>query len=188
MNQETSNPKDYQVVSFHNDTDFRFTPEMGCMYSGRTINDTTGEPGIGAGVTMTVPYHIGHQLAINLAKAVMLKGAPSKDVANSPQGISLWSDSGLENLKNSFLKDLYSEEKPKSVSQADMLIAKIAELNKLEERLNAKLGETTVKDETVTENPSVYLDKAEVIAELTKREIKFDARKSKAELEKLLVA
>ena len=187
MNQETSNPKDYQVVSFHNDTDFRFTPEMGCMYSGRAINDTTGEAGIGAGVTMTVPYHIGHQLAINLAKVVMLKGAPTKDVANSPQGISLWSEPGLENLKNSFLVELYSEERPKEQSQAEMLIAKIAELNKLEARLNAKLGETTdVVESDVTSGG--YKDKAEVIAELTKREIKFDARKNKAELEKLLVA
>ena len=191
MNQETSNPKDYQVVSFHNNTDFRFTPEMGCMYSGRAINDMTGEAGIGAGVTMTVPYHIGHQLALNLAKAVMVKGAPIKDAADKPQGVSLWSDSGLENLKNSFLKELYSEEKPKDVSASDLLIAKIAELNKLEERLNAKLGETTVKDEAVKDEAATtgaYLDKAEVIAELTKREIKFDARKSKAELEKLLVA
>jgi hypothetical protein len=32
----------------------------------------------------------------------------------------------------------------------------------------------------------VFLDKKEVIEELTKREIKFDARKSKADLEKLL--
>ncbi len=185
MNQETSNPKDYQVVSFHNATDFRFTPEIGCMYSGRAINDTTGQSGIGAGITMTVPYHIGHQLAINLAKAVMIKGAPVTDAKDKPQGVSLWSDTGLENLKNSFLKELYSEEKPKDMSQADILIAKIAELNKLEERLNAKLGEPEVKSE---EPSGAYLDKAEVIAELTKREIKFDARKSKAELEKLLVA
>lgn len=188
MNQETSNPKDYQVVSFHNSTDFRFTPEMGCMYSGRAINDMTGEAGIGAGVTMTVPYHIGHQLALNLAKAVMVKGAPIKDAADKPQGVSLWSETGLENLKKSFIKELYSEERPKEQSQAEVLIAKIAELNKLEERLNAKLGEVTTKDEVVTESSEAYRDKAEVIAELTKREIKFDARKNKAELEKLLVA
>jgi len=182
MNTENTNPKDYQVVSFHNSETFRFTPEMGCMYNGRAINDLTGEPGIGPGETMQLPYHIGHQLAQNLAKAVLLRGAP-KDAKDTPQGVSIWSETGLETLKNSYFKELYAEQRPKAQSQADLLIAKIEELNKLEARLNEKLNGDSGKEEVKT---SSYKDKSEVIAELTKREIKFDARKSKAELEKLL--
>lgn len=41
-------------------------------------------------------------------------------------------------------------------------------------------------DAPVLESPQVFKDKAEVIAELTKRGISFDARKTKIELQKLL--
>lgn len=46
---------------------------------------------------------------------------------------------------------------------------------------------TPIVQVTPPTGPIVYKDKAEVIAELNKRGLKFDARKSKADLEKLLV-
>lgn len=180
MNEQHSNPNEYKVVSFHNSTDFRFTPEMGCMYNGRAVNGADNEPGIAAGETRLMRYDMGQQLALNLAKAVMLRSAPKIDVANAPQGVSLWSEDGLQKLKASFVSEVYSEERPKAMSEADMLFQKMEELNKLQAKLEQKLGEV----ETTTN--SNYQDKAEVIAELEKRGIQHDKRKNKAELEKLL--
>ena len=57
------------------------------------------------------------------------------------------------------------------------------------EKLNdtpAKNEEVATETEPKTTEPATYSDKADVIAELEKRNIKFDARKSKAVLEKLL--
>lgn len=196
-NQPVSNPKDFQVVSFHNSTDFGFTPDMGCMYDGRAINHPSGGPGIPAGQSMTLPYHIGHRLAVNLAKMVMVRGAattPQLDAQGNPMIKSLWDDKGLETLKNTFITDLYSEEKPATESQTDILMAKVEALNKMVLDMQGSKQESPVKDEVVVSSgetvtaSGVYQDKAEVIAELTKRGVKFDARKNKAELEKLLVA
>lgn len=192
-NPQVSNPKDFQVVSFHNSTEFGFTPEMGCMYDGRAINGKTGAPGIDAGETVILPYHIGHQLALNLAKIAIVKTAPAIDPAGIPTGVPLWDKSRLDGLKNSYLTDLYIEEKPVAMTQTDLLMQKVEEYRKLTEDLVAKLGnsqpETTkVEDLSVTNtvSPKAFQDKQEVIAELTKRDIKFDARQNKANLEKLL--
>lgn len=184
MNEQQPNPNEYKVVSFHNSTDFRFTPEMGCMYNGRAVNGADNEPGIAAGETRLMRYDMGQQLALNLAKAVMLRSAPKTDVANAPQGVSLWSEDGLQKLKASFVSEVYSEERPKAMSEADMLFQKMEELNKLKDKLEQRLAETEPKE--VTSGNSDYQDKAEVIAELEKRGIQHDKRKNKAELEKLL--
>lgn len=187
-NQPVSNPKDFQVVSFHNSTGFNFTPEMGCMYDGRAINGPSGGPGIRAGETMTLPYHIGHRLAINLAKAVMLRGASEKplvDAQGNPMIKSLWDDKGLEDTKNTFLTDLYSEDKPANPSQTDILMEKVEALNKMV--LDLKGEKPSVVAETAgVPSKVIYQDKAEVITELDKRKVVYDKRKSKAELEKLL--
>jgi hypothetical protein len=180
---QVSNPKDFLVVTFHNNTDFGFTPDMGCMYDSRPINGVSGTPGIGAGESITVPYHIGHRIATNLAKAVLTREAPAVDKAGIPTGVPLWDTAKLESLKNSFITELYSEAKPIAMSQTDQLMARVEALNKTVEGLVGK-------KEVVAEAPKTgltYQDKAEVIAELTKRGIKFDARSNKATLEKLLV-
>lgn len=186
--QENSNPKDLTVVSFHNSTDFDFTPEMGCMYDGRPINDISGSAGIKAGETMVLPYHVGHQLAINLAKRV-LNTSPSAtvDKAGIPTGVPVWSADRLEEEKNKYLKDLYQEEKPVAQNQTDALMAKVEEYKGMVDKLLAK--DSTISSEQSSEANSMtaYQDKQEVIAELEKREIKFDRRSSKESLEKLLV-
>ena len=187
-----TNPKDYSVVSFHNATDFTFTPEMGCMYDGRAINGLTGSICINAGETITLPYHIGHRLATNLAKIVMVRGAigtPQLDAMGQPIVKSIWDETALENLKNSFLTELYSEAKPATMSETDKLMAKVEEYKQMVDTLIKKdevIPIVEVKNLDTT-GSTTYLDKAEVIAELTKRNIKFDARKNKAELEKLIV-
>ena len=184
MNPNNSNTNDFKVVSFHNNTDFVFTAEMGCMYDSRPINGRTGL-GIDVGETMTLPYHIGHQLALNLAKVAMLRVAPAVDKAGIPTGEPLWSDTKLEALKNSFLAELYSEQKPIAVSETDKLMAKVEEYKKMVDSLiSSKEEDKTPETESA---PKTFLDKQEVIAELEKRGIKHDKRLSKDILEKLIV-
>lgn len=198
---QTQNPKDFQVVSFHNSELFGFTPEMGCMYDGRPINGKTGAPGIDAGETVILPYHIGHQLATNLAKISMLKGSgdvQAVDAQGNPMIKAIWDTVKLENLKNSYLKDLYVEDKPIAMSQTDLLMKKVDEYKAMVEKLLPKSEEAEVTKVEVVEQietqsevaPSsekkIYLDKQEVMAELEKRGIKHDKRANKENLEKLL--
>lgn len=181
------NPNDYKVVSFHNSTEFGFTPEMGCMYDGRAINGKQGSPGIDAGETVVLPYHIGHQLAINLAKRVLnTSPAASVDPKGIPTGVPIWSAERLEQEKIKFLTDLYTEEKPVAQSETDKLMAKVEEYKAMVDKLLPKIEKVTVVPSTVTAQQS-FSDKQEVLAELEKRGIKHDKRANKANLEKLLV-
>lgn len=189
------NPKDDVIVTFHNTTDFGFTPEMGCMYDGRPINGAHGAPGFEPGESKLLPYHIGHRLAINLAKRVLnTSPAATVDPAGIPTGVPIWSETKLQELANTFIKEEYADAKPVAMSETDKLMAKVAELEKfVKENVGNKpeLASQTpsevpsVGTETKTQ-PKVYLDKQEVIAELEKRGIAHDKRKNKADLEKLL--
>ena len=132
-NPQVSNPNDFKVVEFHNKTDFTFTPEMGCMFDGRPISGITGAPGINGGESLTVPYHVGHRLAENLAKIVMVRRAPTVDAAGIPTGVPLWDTTALQDLKGSFLTELYTEQKPIAQNETDRLMAKIDEFKKLAE-------------------------------------------------------
>lgn len=213
MNQPSSNPNDFKVVELHNSTDFDFTPDMGCMFDSRPISGVRIAAGIAAGETVMLPYHVGHRLAVNLAKAVLTRQAPKVDPQGVPTGVPLWSAERLEELKNSFLKDKYSEAKPIGMTETDRLMAKVEEYKQLVEKALAQPGAVPtapaptpapatapvapapsatdpvantpeVKDPEVPK--VVFQDKAEVIAELEKRNIQHDKRKSKADLEKLL--
>lgn len=181
--QEVSNVNDLKVVSFHNSESFDFTPEFGCMYDGRPVNGKSGAPGIQAGETVLLPYHVGNRLATNLAKRVFnTSKAATVDPQGIPTGVPIWNETMLQERANTYLTDMYSEEKPIAQSETDVLMAKVEALNKMVEDLAAK--DSSVKG-SVAES-SDYQDKQEVITELEKREIAHDKRKSKAELEKLL--
>ena len=174
-------PNDFKVVEFFNHTDLDFTPELGAMYDSRPLF-------VGAGEKRQFPYHIGHRLAMNLAKAVLIKGAPVHDPKdNNPVGKPLWSDEGIDKLAKSFITELYSEDKPIIQSETDRLMAKVAELEKM---MNEKLGKNVATSEIqplqAIKSEKTYSDKAEVIAELEVRGIKFDRRSSKDTLIKLL--
>lgn len=210
------NPNDYKVVEFRNGTDFAFTPEMGAMFDGRPIFGITGAPEINPGESLTLPYHVGNLLATNLAKAVMVRQAPIDDDSTISRGSlvkPLWSTERLEELKKSFIKELYSEQRPIQESETDRLMRKVEELTRLVQSQmglnNAQPGPAPVAPAVeaastgpgqmapVTPNtgpgqmaPSptapVYKDKQEVIEALEVRGIKHDKRKSKDDLEKLL--
>lgn len=190
QNAPVSNPKDDIVVSFHNNTEFGFTPDMGCMYDGRPINGATGAPGIDAGEKKMLPYHIGWRLARNLAKRVFnTSPAATVDPQGIPTGVAVWNPDKLEELAKTFIHEEYSDAKPVAQSETDKLMAKVAELEKfVNEKLNTK-AEVTEQPKVVEEalsQPKVYLDKQEVIAELDKRGIKYDKRQNKDNLQKLL--
>lgn len=181
VNQPVSNENDFKVVEFVNSTDFDFTPEMGAMYDGRPIFGISGAPCIKSGERLSLPYHIGNQLALNLAKQSLIRNAPGhdpvKDTQTSPR--PLWDDSTLQSVKNSFITELYLGEKPVAMSETDKLMAQVAELNKI-------VRENFPQSGAPVEDGQAYKDKSEVIAELTKRGITFNARDSKAKLEQLL--
>jgi len=187
-NAQIVNPNDHKVVSFHNSTDFGFTPDMGCMYDGRPINGKGGSAGIDAGETIILPYHIGKLLAKNLAKRVLnTSQAATIDPTGVPTGVPIWSEDQLETRANSYITDLYSEEKPIAQSQTELLLAKVEEYKAMVDKLIPKL-EVPEQPEGVLlpSDEVVYQDKQEVIAELEKRGIKHDKRSNKSELEKLL--
>ena len=190
-----SNPNDYKVVTLTNKETFGFTPDLGCMYDGRPIFGTSGASGIQPGESVTLPYHVGNLLALNLAKAAMMRRAPTIDAAGIPTGVPLWDEVKLLALKGSYLTELYVEEQPAMVTETDRLMAKVEEYKAMVEKLIPKQEE----DKSPESNPSepeevlastsskAYLDKAEIIAELTKRGIKHDPRSTRDSLKKLLV-
>lgn len=194
---DVSNPNDFKVVAFHNLTEFGFTPEMGCMYDGRPINGKNGSPGIDAGETVILPWHIGQQLATNLAKRVLnTSQAATVDPQGVPTGVPVWSKDRLDEEKAKYLKDLYVENKPTPKTETDMLMARVEEYKFMVDRLlTSKKAATTSEEKSIVEavTPAqpqvagVYADKQDVLAELEKRGIKHDKRSNKETLEKLLV-
>jgi len=188
-NPKVSNPNDFKVVDFVNSTSFDFTPEMGCMYDSRPISGISGKAGIIAGEKMTLPYHVGKRLSVNLAKQCMVReddGKPMTDSQGQPIIRAIWSEERVDEVAKSFIAELYAEAKPIAQTETDKLMEKVEEYKKMVEKVINKDGEPkSVVNEPVS-TAVVYQDKADVIAELDKRGIQHDKRKAKAELEKLL--
>jgi len=134
-NPQVSDPNEHKVVEFTNKCDFTFTPEMGCMFNGSPIFGITGAPGINAGESMKLPYHVAQRLAVNLAKIAMTRQAPAIDPAGIPTGVPLWDTVKLENLKNSYLTDLYTMASPIAQTETERLMQMVADLNKTVEGL-----------------------------------------------------
>lgn len=200
MSETATNPNDYKVVTFTNKTDFAFTPELGCMYDSRPIFGKSGTS-VEPGEEVVLPYHVGNLIAKNLAKASMNRAAPA-DAKGIPTGVSLWSEESLKIRQASYLTEMYSENKPASMSETDKLMAKVEEYKQMVEKLipaaemnrangapvSTEGNDPVVPPANTTEGgPKVYQDKQDVIAELEKRQIAHDKRKSKEDLEKLLV-
>lgn len=184
MNQiHNDSVNDFKVVTFKNITDFEFTPALGAMFDSRPIFGKTGSKSIVPGEEVLLPYHIGRRLAINLAKAIFMKNAPAPEYEKESDKTNktLYSTDDLNAKVREILVGEYQEEKPIKESETDKLMRQYQELNSLVQGL-VKSGVKIPEAAT----PGVYKDKKEVIAELTKREIKHDPRKSKADLEKLL--
>jgi len=165
LNPIVSDPNDFKVVDFTNKTDFTFTPEMGCMFDGRPIFGITGAPGINGGESMKLPYHVGQRLAINLAKVAMTRQAPAVDPAGIPTGVPLWDTVKLDSLKNSYLTDLYTQEKPIAQTETERLMKQVEELNKLVVGMADKIGQPAPAP--VIEPVAIVVEPSVIPAEMT---------------------
>lgn len=168
---------DIKVVTFKNISTFDFTPALGAMFNSRPIFGKVEAGKIVPGEELLFPYHIGRRLAINLAKAMLVKELPPPDHGKGDPSVTQagFGDEKVKTYVAQILVGEYKEEKPIKESETDILMRKFEELNKTVEDLK---GSKVSSDG--------FRDKKQVIEELTKRGITFDARKSKAELEKLL--
>lgn len=160
-----------KVVKFTNITDKDFSHAFG------------GQPFfIKAGETVMFPYPLGHHLAKHLARRIFIDGdtsATSYDPKDPSQGagIPLWNADKEQAMINKILGDVYEDSKPVQKTENEILREKV-------DQLQAQFAE--LLGEKATSDGSVYKDKQDVVEELTALGITFDARKGKAELEKLL--
>lgn len=162
------NTKDLTQVIFTNTTAVDFTAEMGAMYGGRPFPLRSGEQ---MTTNLTVAEHLGKHLA---RQVIMNKFPIIGDDRKQNDNRSLWNEDDLTAVANSFIKRIGEIEKPKVLTKDEILLQNTQIIN-----------ESEIIDEPVSETG--YKDKKEVVEELTKRGISFDARANKATLEKLLV-
>ena len=171
------NENDVKVVTFKNISTLDFTPALGAMFNSRPIFGKVEAGKIVPNEELFFPYHIGRRLAINLAKLMLVRELPAPEYGKGDPSVTQkgFGDEQVDNLVNLILISEYREEKPIKESETDILLRKFEELNKTVEDLKGS--------KVASEG---FKDKKQVIEELTKKGITFDARKSKAELEKLL--
>ena len=159
-----------RVVTFTNIADFDFTPQLGAMFGGVGYPVLTGE-------VKLYPWDLADHLAGALAKQMFLKkdksviGTYDPNDTTGGMGAVLWTDAKIAEVKGKILGEPIIGQKEVVMTEAQKTEAKVKELNELEPEISA----------------TGYKDKAEVIAELQKKGVTFDARRSKSELEKLLV-
>jgi hypothetical protein len=162
-----------KICTIKNIADFDFTPELGAQFGGRPFFVKAGE-------TLIAPEPAAYRLAVNLAKAMLVKQSPLPTIGNGDDRSSLgtWSEEDVEKLIASIMVSSAQEEKAPVLTESDRIAAKIDELNKWKESMEEKISNNEIQTTTS--------DKADVIAELEKKNIKFDRRQTKASLEKLL--
>lgn len=182
------NESDYKIVRVTNISDFDFTGELGARFGGRDFF-------IPAGGSLLTPLTIGDHLATHLARQILIKKSPIRDV-NQTDGKGsdrpLWDDAAIDELKTKIIAEVYEEEKKKPQSEADRMADKVAELNKVvAPEVAPEVGGNADASKIVSVEDSsgsslVYRDKAQIIDELKAKGVSFDARASKTKLEELL--
>jgi len=184
------NESDYKIVRITNISDFDFTGELGARFGGRDFF-------IPAGGSLLTPLTVGDHLATHLARQILIRKSPTRDT-NQLDGKGsdrpLWDDAVIGELKSKIMAEVYEEEKKAPQTEAERMAARVDELNKVivpEEKEEAG-GNADASGIVPTEDSSnstiVYKDKAEIIDELNKKGVSFDARASKTKLEELLNA
>lgn len=173
------NEKDLKIVRVNNIYDFDFTGELGARFGGRDFL-------IPAGGSLLTPLTIGEHLAKHLAQAKLIKDGENRVAKPGDDLVNLWNDAALEKMIKEILTDEMTEPKKAVKSQDDLMEEKIKELNKVKESDEDNVEVPESEEETGSEEKVTYKDKAQVIAELKKREIVFDPRSPKATLEALL--
>lgn len=174
------NPNAGKIVMFTNITNKDFTHAFG------------GQPFfVKAGETVPFPYELGYHLAKHLSRRIFLDEdtSPTTYDPNHPEtksgvGAPLWNDDTEKAMINKILGKTFENEVSAPKSEIELLKEQVAALNE-------KFGGTKEEELPPVVTPEVassgtYKDKAEVIAELTLKGIKFDARQSKDKLIALL--
>lgn len=179
------NENDTKIVRFRNIFDFDFTPEMGAMYGGIPYF-------VPAGGSLLCPASLADHLGTHLARHSILKKAPirdEKEIDGKGYDRPLWDDGAIAAIKARLVTDAYTEDKPAVLTEQDHMAARVKALNETfpDAVPTASVAPVAPVAPVVVPSPAkAYQDKAEVIAELEKRDVKFNARLSKANLEKLL--
>lgn len=158
------------ICTIKNIADFDFTAALGAMYNGRSYLLKAGE-------TLQAPEPAAYRMAVNLAKAMLIKKCPPPTIGNGDdrQVLGSFTDDDVEKIVPMIIISTTREEAAPKLDEAARIAARIDELNKrISEMENAPAQTGAVGG------------KAEVIAELEKKGIKFDRRQGKAALEKLL--
>ena len=179
------NNDEMKIVRVTNISDFDFDSELGAMYGGKPYF-------VAAGKSLLVPYVLGHHLAKHLARAILIKGAPtrdSKELDGKGSDRPLWNEDSILVLTKRILSEVYEEERPAVLSQEEILAKKVEDLNRDTKIKDEDGGNVDASGLEITETINsevVYKDKAQIIEELKKREIKFNPRLTKKDLQSLL--
>jgi len=181
------NESDYKIVRITNITDFDFTGKLGARFNGRDFF-------VPAGGSLLVPLTVGDHLAMHLARQIMIKKSPLRnlrEIDGKGSDRPLWDDSTIDKLKLEIMTEVYEEEPQKPLSEADRMIKRVEELNKVvansdEEESGGNTDASGIMPVDETNSAIVYQDKAEIIAALKEKGISFDARLGKAKLTELL--
>lgn len=180
--------KDLKIVRVNNIYDFDFTGELGARFAGRDFL-------IPAGDSLLVPLSVGEHLAKHLAQAKLIKDSEGRVAQPGDDLKQLWSDSTIAKMMAEIITDERTEPKKAVKSADDLMEEKIKELNNIKDEGEEEVVDTPATpseeestSEEVKEEPVkiVYKDKAQVIAELKKKNITFDPFSTKAVLEELL--
>lgn len=196
-NPQPSDPHLGKIMRFTNITDKDFTHAFG------------GQPFfVKAGESVMLPYHLAKHLAKHLSRRIYLDKDTSLsayDPNDKTAGVGkpLWDDDQEQAMMVKILGETLQEGLPEEKTEMQLLKEKVDELQKRFGNLpdikpdvlpadagtvpNQDVGNTVAPDvKAMVASTNGYRDKAEVIAELVKRQIPYDARQSKAKLEALL--
>lgn len=180
------NESDYKIVRITNISDFDFTGELGARFGGRDFF-------VPAGGSILTPLTVGDHLATHLARQILIRKAPIRDagqIDGKGSDRPLWDDAVIAELKSKIMVEIYEEEKKAPMTEGERMAKKVEELNKVVAPVEEKGGNvdasTIVPVDDSTGSTIAYKDKAQIIDELRKKGVSFDARASKDKLEELL--
>lgn len=178
--------KDLKIVKVNNPFDFDFTGELGARFGGRDFI-------IVAGGSLTCPLTLAEHLAKHLAQAHLLKEENKRKAQPGDDLRQIWNETIIDTLAKQLITDVTTQTKPTIKTEAEIMEERVKSLNTeiLSEEEDGEVEtpesvETTDEENVDGEDKVVYKDKAQVIAELKKRNITFDPRSTKATLETLL--
>lgn len=132
--------------------------------------------------SVSMPEVLARHLAKHLARRILNSKAASEIKADD-RFKTAYDNKDEQEMIALVLSDRVHKPAPPELSEAEKMRERVESLNSMNEEMNEEDG----IEEVDKSSPVTYADKAEVIAELEKRGISHDKRKSKDKLEQLLV-